>query len=55
MRVDARVSLAAWCRATCRRTHSRRCCIVAINANVDRNTYLWQVTRNGGEVIPEGT
>ena len=24
----------------------------AINANVDRNVYLWQVTRNGGEVIP---
>jgi hypothetical protein len=23
----------------------------AINANVDRNVYLWQVTRNGGEVI----
>ncbi|RIK81591.1 MAG: hypothetical protein DCC67_08050 [Planctomycetota bacterium] len=27
----------------------------AINANVDRNVYLWQVTRSGGEVIPEGT
>ena len=24
----------------------------AINAQVDRNTYLWQVTRGGGEVIP---
>ncbi|WP_428308844.1 DUF1559 domain-containing protein [Lacipirellula sp.] len=24
----------------------------AINANVDRNVYLWQVTRGGGEVIP---
>jgi prepilin-type N-terminal cleavage/methylation domain-containing protein len=23
----------------------------AINANVDRNVYLWQVTRNGGEVL----
>lgn len=27
----------------------------AVNANVDRNVYLWQVTRAGGEVIPEGT
>jgi prepilin-type N-terminal cleavage/methylation domain-containing protein len=25
----------------------------AINANVDRNVYLWQVTRNGGEVITQ--
>ncbi|QDT74135.1 DUF1559 family PulG-like putative transporter [Lacipirellula limnantheis] len=25
----------------------------AINANIDRNVYLWQVTRNGGEVIPQ--
>ena len=27
----------------------------AIGVSVDRQTYLWQVTRNGGEVIPEGT
>jgi len=25
----------------------------SINANVDRNVYLWQVTRGGGEVISE--
>ena len=25
----------------------------AINANVDRNVYLWQVTRSGGEVITQ--
>ncbi len=25
----------------------------AINANIDRNVYLWQVTRNGGEVITQ--
>ena len=25
----------------------------AIAANVDRNVYLWQVTRNGGEVITQ--
>jgi prepilin-type N-terminal cleavage/methylation domain-containing protein len=25
----------------------------AVNVNVDRNVYLWQVTRNGGEVINE--
>jgi hypothetical protein len=25
----------------------------AVNANVDKNTYLWMVTRNGNEVLPE--
>jgi hypothetical protein len=25
----------------------------AVAANVDRNVYLWQVTRSGGEVLPE--
>jgi prepilin-type N-terminal cleavage/methylation domain-containing protein len=25
----------------------------AINANVDKNSYLWRVTRNGNEVLPE--
>jgi prepilin-type N-terminal cleavage/methylation domain-containing protein len=27
----------------------------AINVSINRNVYLWMVSRNGGEVIPEGT